>query len=252
MSPVVDKSWKTSFARRSSACRAWGGGVWERLAGFLDSIPPKQLRSWRMRSALVVQAFIDHKVLRIVRKHPCCLAEGDVEANLEALRAVEEALDPTSQKIRDLVRAGYPLHRVAAGVRLMAGAHWTSTSVEQGHGSAAVLHKLHSQYGANTLCQRSMLHMFRNLASLGLAEGSMADRAARKESSLLRRRPQHLTGRQMFLKDLMSSVKRSHGGELTRPMTCGSIPRCTLRCLRRARQRTKNEPCSSKASRCRT
>ena len=97
-------------------------------------------------------------------------------------------MDPTSGKIRALVRSGFPVHRIATGVQLLAEAHWASTSVEQGHGSAATLHRLRKQYGANMLCQRSMLHMLRHLLFDTDSAEKLTVKEDKREHALLRRK----------------------------------------------------------------
>lgn len=190
--------------------------TWRLLAQLLPgTVPFHDLRSWCVRSASIVEAFIKHKVLRGVAGYPWRLAEGDVAANLRALATDPGCFHGVTQKVKELIRVGYPFHRIVAGVQLLAEVQWTSTSVEQGHGSAATLHRLHKQYGANMLCQRSMLHMLRHLVS----DGEGADRAARqleaKEEALAAKRPQYLGGRQAFLQDFMAVVKESAGEPLS-------------------------------------
>ena len=180
---------------------------WHLTCRLLANATPKLLRTWCLHSATIVHAFITHKVIRVAEEYPWRLASGDIEANLANLSQEDTAMDPTSGKIRALVRSGFPVHRIVTGVQLLAEAHWTSTSVEQGHGSAATLHRLHKQYGANMLCQRSMLHMLRHLLFDTDSAEKLTVKEDKREHALLRRKVQHLGGRQLFLAELMAATK---------------------------------------------
>ena len=191
--------------------------VWQDFAELVSDVYPQDLRSWSLQSASIIQAYITQKVFRVARSLPWSLTFGDVEANVTALLEQEGPLDSTSAKVRDLVKQGYPVHRVVAGVRLMAEVHWTSTSVEQGHGSASALHKMHKQYGANMLCMRSMLHMSRFLL-LGTDDTDHFDASlGKREAALVAKQPQKLSARQAFLADLTANLKSaSADGAITK------------------------------------
>lgn len=187
--------------------------VWQDLAGLLTDVSAQQLRSLCMLSALTVQAFIQWKVFQVAESLPWSLAVGDIEENLRVLRASKDDLDSTSSKIRALLQGGYPEQRIVAAIRLMSEVSWSTTSVEQGHGSAATLHRVHKQYGANTLCMRSMVHMMRHLAAPPPMQDPLDAKLAKKEAALERSQPQKITGRQAFLKDFMYQAKLEHGSE---------------------------------------
>ena len=182
--------------------------VWACFAELVADIPRAELRSQAMLSGSIVQAYIKQKAFRVVKSRPWSLALGDIAADLSALALRGDVVDSTSTKIRDLVRSGYPLHRVISAVELLREATWTSTSVEQGRGSAAALHRAHREYGANTLCMRSMLHMLRSLVAGPEDErGRHATRLAHKEDALTWKRPDMISARHVFLRDLIHKLK---------------------------------------------
>ena len=148
--------------------------------------------------------------MRVAADYPWRLAEGNVTANLQALADDSGPLHGVTKKIRDLVGVEYPLHRIVPGVQLLAEVQWTSTSVEQGHGSAATLYRLHKQYGANMLCQRSLLHMMRHLVPTDDGDDRIATKLEREEATLEAKRPQYFGGCQAFFRDLMAAAKASH------------------------------------------
>ena len=69
--------------------------------------------------------------------------------------------EPSSKKIWELLHMGFSASQLEEGVRVLSDISWSSTSVEQQHGSASVLAKAHRRYGARSVAARSMLHMMR-------------------------------------------------------------------------------------------
>ena len=189
--------------------------IWGLLSELLADRHPMELRSSCLRAASIIHAFIDFKVLRAARALPWSLAQGDIKANLIALKD-KEGLDSVSTQIKDLIGASYPMHRIVSAVQLLAEVHWTTTSVEQGHGSASALKLLHKRYGANMLSQRSMLHMFRHLLPGASEAEAIAQELSSKEDRLLRRQPQHCSGRQAFFRQLRQAAEESAGRALTK------------------------------------
>ena len=193
------------------------GDVWRCLSELVPDSHSQELRSWSLLAASIVQAYIKKKVFRVARSPPWSLILGDVQANVVAVAAREEELESISAKVRALVLAGFPQKRIIAGLQLMAEVHWTSTSVEQGHGSAATLHRVHKQYGVNMLCMRSMVHMFRQLLPDQEKEDPYDAKLAKQEEALESKTPRRASARQVFLSDLLSQLSRaSPTGTLTK------------------------------------
>lgn len=84
---------------------------------------------------------------------------------------------------------------------------WTTAGVEQGHGSMAVVHKLHRGYTASLLAARSLLHQCRVLFAK-LREDTATRRLRARFEKLEAARPERITGRHVFLADCYSAVKK--------------------------------------------
>lgn len=84
---------------------------------------------------------------------------------------------------------------------------WTTTRVEQSHGSMAVMHRQHKELGAQQLSLSSFLHSIRVL----VAPDPMDVKLARKEerlSSIFGKKPQKAHGYQAFVSDMANEYKR--------------------------------------------
>ena len=93
-----------------------------------------------------------------MRSLPWSLAVGDVEANLAAFEeTTHELSDPVARKIRQLLVMKYNRAELIEAVSMLKDCRWSTAFAEQLHAHAAVLHKLHREYGAETLCSRAMI-----------------------------------------------------------------------------------------------
>jgi hypothetical protein len=184
--------------------------IWERLAAPLLNTSPKLLRSQAMYSCLISAGFVARRAIAVVRSYPWRLCEGDVEGNLRQLQREDSSPseDQTTTKIHRLLQLGFPIHMLAEGIDLLSHVHWTTTSIEQGHGSMALVHRLHRYYSAQQLCQRAFIHAIRALAAD--PDDDPAARSVRaldkKLVQLSRRQPQRITGRHIFLGDCQEAL----------------------------------------------
>lgn len=178
---------------------------WTRVAS-LSTATASELRSDALRVATIAAGYIDHKLLRVARAWPWRIADGDIDANLTELSNQGEVMEPTTVKIQQLVGMGFNRAALTSAIELMRQVHWTTTGVEQGHGSAAVLHRQHARLGAEQLCGRALLHMARPL----FANDEEIERRRRAEDTvakLKRKVPGRCSGQNMFLKDLFVEAK---------------------------------------------
>ena len=138
-------------------------------------------------------------------------AVGDIAGNLQALAETElEPVEDVSAKLHRLLRLGYNRDTLIDAVRLFRELHWSTAQAEQGHGSAAVIHKYHKMYGKAMIAMRSGLHMARALFTLP----QQAVQAARSQvllDRLRRQRPESITGRHVFCGDLLATAKAQCG-----------------------------------------
>ena len=190
---------------------AWLAGVepfaWARLASlFPEGYAGPALRSECVGSACIAAAFITRQVLQPLKKCPWSLAQGDIQANLQALGAQDHVpRDPTAQKIQTLVRLGYNTAQLTRGLELLRRVSWSTSVAEQAHASVSVFAKLHPEYGANMLAQRALIHMMRPLVVP--PKPTALDRMESTLRRLERKQPAKLSGRQVFLKEAIAAAQ---------------------------------------------
>ena len=100
-------------------------------------------------------------------------------------------------------------------VQLLLQAPMSTTSIEQGHGSLATVHRAHPQLGSDALCVRSRAHQMRPLFAGEHPSKTKSDRRLQHDINVLeKKRPERLGGRQLFLRELFAQVRSSHSGKL--------------------------------------
>ena len=184
--------------------------MWERLSNLLADCPSKVLKTQTILSSISSGAYVTWRTLSNLKTYPWRLCSGDVEANLAELEAMDEppSNDPTTAKIHKLLQLGYNRSVLIEGIRLLGQVHWTTASVEQGHGSAATVHRMHKHYGSNMLSQRAFLHMFDQLVAKEdskLTQNVL--KTQRKMKTAVSKNINNITGRHVFLADCQAAVK---------------------------------------------
>ena len=104
-----------------------------------------------------------------------------------------------------LAPPGYNRSLLRDAVVLIAEASWSTTGVEQGHGSMAMLHRFHPDYSSSTICARALVHQLRNL----FATPPEVKQQARTQTKLDKhdnKCPEKQGGRHAFLADCYASV----------------------------------------------
>ena len=131
---------------------------------------------------------------------------GDRNRNLDMLVNAPVPAEPLSAKIWHLTKVGYNREQLLQGLALLANCPWSSTGVEQQHGSASTIRKLHTAYGKDTLCSRALVHSARALFSE--AQSSLA---VSKREELVKRlqakKPRIFGPRQLYMKQLSDLAK---------------------------------------------
>lgn len=179
--------------------------VWELLSS-AAGVSPMLLRSRVVVAAHTSVAFITDRVLSEAKKPPWSLAEGDIKANRSELRKAPVPDEPTTAKIWNLLQMQYSEGDLIAALELMRDCGWSTTSVEQQHGSASIIHKFHSTYGQETLMMRSMAHMLRQFCN-DSEEDQQRLLYEKRLKALEAKRPSHLGGRQLYFKDCMQVAR---------------------------------------------
>lgn len=187
-----------------------GDLTWQRLAAVVGGGSDwRGLRAEVVAASHVCAAYIHRKVFDVLSGWPWKLLEGDLEDNLAALEASNDAPgDPFADGIRELLRAGCNREQVKAAVLLLRDAPWSTAPVEQSHGSCAVLHKFHPLYSGAQLAQRAMLHQCRHLFTTSAGDRALVRKADAVRKSQRSRR-NRTSGRHEFFGFLMASVKDS-------------------------------------------
>lgn len=186
--------------------------VFERMAGCIDDSDPGLLRKGALQAAAAAAALFWRQVLREAEQLPWSLAVGDIEQNLRELKSQDAApRELTAQKIWKLAKAGWMPHLVAEGVQLLRFVSWSTAQVEQGHASAALLHRQHPEYEEDILCARAVLHMARNLLP-EQREGRKREREDAATKRIQRKVPRRISGQSMLFKDIMQYHQAQGGG----------------------------------------
>jgi hypothetical protein len=143
----------------------------------------RPLRQSSLGAGLVQGAYFGFR-LRVARQFPWSLLQGDVNANLEALRAREAPPDEeVAHKLRHLLQSEYCRQDLLFALGLLSEASWTIGVVEQGNAKTSRLAQLHLGYGSNRVRARTQVSAF---ASLLAAEKSKKQ-IARLEGSAAKR-----------------------------------------------------------------
>ena len=171
----------------------------------------RELRSDTLAAAHASVAFASLRVFRPAKQHPWSLAQGDIDQNLETLQQLQEApAEPTTQKIWRLVKIGFSRATLVTvkGIELFREIGWSSTSIEQQHGSASTAHRYHKTYGTETLVSRSMIHCLRQFFSPSADRAAAAD--LMKQIQLAEaKNPARFTAGQMYFKELSDTAAKA-------------------------------------------
>ena len=194
--------------------------TWGRLAqiaGGDSATSAYDLRSAALSAVHVSCAYIHKKIFEVVDGFPWKLAEGDISRNLDRLaKDGYTGEDPATLKLLGLLRIGYNRARLADGVALLRDIPWSTKTVEQAHGSMAVIHRLHPTMSARVLTHRAMLHQCRSMFEKP-ADAKRIERAEGKAEKLRNRMPQRAGAKQLYLRELMREAKASlpHGTKMS-------------------------------------
>jgi len=107
---------------------------------------------------------------------------------------------------------GYNKTILADAVELFLDVPWSTRLVEQGHGSLAVMHRLHPSLGCEQLLVRGELHQARALFSEMTEDDAALHRAATRlhAAEMKLKRTSAITGRNMFFQDFHAELKAMH------------------------------------------
>lgn len=151
-------------------------------------------------SVLIQAGFFKNRI-RAAERPPFSILKKDPAEALDDLVESPCPAEENLAKLWKLLKLGYSRVELEKGLRLLSQAGWSSAPVEQAHAAASMLMKKHSDYGQRTLASRSMLVSMAPLVKPSASEAKIKSVEAKLEA-LARRRPQHIRGRQVFLREL--------------------------------------------------
>ena len=107
----------------------------------------------RTKVCLVAQASVAFMCRRLApaQELPWCLLSGDVQGNINELALAPAPTDGTAYTIWKLLQEGWDRDQLVAAINLMGEVRWSTTVVEQAHGSAAMVHRHHKHYSSEMM-----------------------------------------------------------------------------------------------------
>jgi hypothetical protein len=188
--------------------------VWDTLAETC-SMSGGELRSEVLGASHISIGFLQSKVLQEAKAFPWCLGYGDQPSKLSALKAGPQPEEPVTAKIWQLLQLGFNEHQLKRGLELLMDCPWGTATVERQHASATLVKKHHPEYGTESLVSRAFFHTLRLCLPGQSPEEKRLAAQQRKLDKLVRKAPQRITGRQVFVKDLMAqaSERKARGKE---------------------------------------
>ena len=138
----------------------------------------------------------------------CCeavalvICQGNRGAKLDALLRGDSPQDATALKISKLMKLGFNRFHLEEALALLAQCSWSSFVTEQGHGAASSIRKRHEEYSAETLVCRAILQSMAPLFASS-EEEKCIEKIKSQIQFLEGRRPNCITGRQMYVKALL-------------------------------------------------
>ena len=183
--------------------------VWEllELVACTSDSSCRAIRSDCLDCAHTSCSYTFKNFLQQVRSLPWSLAIGDVAVNLDTFAASTAPVeDPVAKKIKTLLGLKFNRPQLVEAVSMLKDCRWSTAFAEQLHAHAAVLHRLHREYGPETLCSRTMVSFLKLF--IGSDPIVKQEEKARKKLSLLgRKQPERASGRSHFVGSFAHEAK---------------------------------------------
>ena len=181
------------------------------------------MRSQCISSSNTISAYIHHKCLYKAKQLPWSLCRGEIKDKLFFFGLQDEpTTSVTAAKIWRLVQQGIDTDIIVEGIQRLGEVRWSTTTTEQAHGSAAIVHRFHPDFEMNSLCQRSLLHSLRSLWPC-LPARSQDVKIVSQIDKLSRQQPHRIQGRMVFLAEALAGIeggtplgRQAMGAELMR------------------------------------
>lgn len=197
---------KTAFFDEAQWAAGLNDKVWDRLASIVGAGAPG-IRHSCMKAISIAGGYISRRSFSVLQTLPFRLATGSIPDNLRDLAALPDPpAEDMSYKLWHLMKLKYNEEVLIQTVAKLTDISWTTTGAEQSHGSVAIVHRFHNMFGTSSLSQRSFLALTRPLFTPSQAEIEGARMRQRLEA-LNRRRLERITGRHIYLGELMATAK---------------------------------------------
>ena len=178
------------------------------------------LKSRSIKFAYVAKAMFHKRVSVEASKLPWSLTQGDIAANLNELAAGPRPAE-LGGKIHDLLTViGYSRKELVKALELMREIGWCALFVEQMLATVTSLLRFHPEYNFNKLLARTIGLCLNRLVPNESADERRLRMLRDRLQRLLRRQPEKVSGRHMYVKDLfiLARVKAQKTGV---PLQCG-------------------------------
>lgn len=204
---------KEAFSEEMEWLQSVGQLAWARLcaARAVDSSPsplsPSDLRSATVSASHVAAAYTSRKLWRVVDGLLWSLAQGDIKANLMQLKSNGySGTEPFTLQLHRLLLGGFSCDRLTEAVEFLRSCPWSTVTVEQAHGSMAVLHRFHPQLTRSVLSHRTVVHQCRAVFHHSQQE-LRAQKTEKKAAALENKVPSRVGGKGIFWKDMFHQIE---------------------------------------------
>ena len=182
--------------------------IWQRLGEVVDAQAWCRVREAVLHSVHVSLAYLTRLCLKPAAGLPWSLCRGDVIQNLHSL--AQQELDDThnsaTRQIQALVKLGINQADLQDAIRLLGQVGWTTKGVEEQHASLAHLHRAHPDIDATHLSLRAYIHACRVFWRPDRSHARL-DRLQKLLQKTRERRGRHISGENIFFKELHGRVR---------------------------------------------
>jgi len=152
--------------------------------------------------------FIHFRILKTVESRPWSLCQGDIAANLAALKSEDEPHDDVTRKVWHCLQLGWPSFTdLVRGVDSWNDLEWDTKETEKQHANAATLMRFHPEYTLETMTSRSMTMQANKLLPRPTRDEKALAQVQAKIEKLRTRQVEKAGGRHLFVKELFESVE---------------------------------------------
>ena len=200
-------SFRAAMSEEMDWLQQLGLDTWTSLstAASLQEAGPDNLRHAVMQAALTSMGYIHSNALRLFEQEPWIWSQGNLHDHIHTLKtsSTDGFWHPVSQQLATYLGMGGEERNVLAVLELLQQCSFTTMGVEQQHGSYATVHRLHPEYGLQTLSTRGFLHSCRALLQSS-QDAAVVDQLQRLETKLEKKQPNKVGGRSMFLQEMLT------------------------------------------------